>query len=106
MTPETKVTVENNAGPLKKINRSYRFFLSLLVIFCFVFAPSLMFGQAAGVTPEVGILKKMSVEELLNIEVTAVSKRPEKLTEVASAIQVITYEDIKRSGATSLPEAL
>ncbi|HYG38368.1 MAG TPA: TonB-dependent receptor [Cytophagales bacterium] len=46
------------------------------------------------------------MEELMNIEVTSVSKRPEKLTEVASAIQIITQEDIRRSGATSLPEAL
>ncbi|MGC3981844.1 MAG: TonB-dependent receptor [Steroidobacteraceae bacterium] len=51
-------------------------------------------------------LKKLSVEELLNIEVTSVSKRPERLAETASAIQVITADDIRRSGATSLPEAL
>src|SRR5256714_802731 len=51
-------------------------------------------------------LKKLSLEELLNIEVTSVSRRPEKLSETASAIQVITQEDIHRSGATSLPEAL
>ena len=53
-------------------------------------------------------LKKLSIEELMNVEinVTSVSRRPEKLTEVASAIQVITQEDIRRSAATSLPEAL
>src|SRR5216110_1012805 len=51
-------------------------------------------------------LKQFSLEELLNLEVTTVSKRPEKLTEAASAIQVITQEDIRRSGATSIPEAL
>src|SRR6195952_2358743 len=51
-------------------------------------------------------IKKLSVEELMNIQVTSVSKRPEKLSEVASAIQVITQEDIRRSGATSVPEAL
>src|SRR5207249_7141731 len=38
--------------------------------------------------------------------VTSVSKRPEKLTEAASAIQVITQEEIRRSGATSIPESL
>jgi iron complex outermembrane recepter protein len=53
-----------------------------------------------------GALKKMSVEELLELEVTSVSKRPEKLAEAPSAIQVITHEDIRRSGATTLPEAL
>ena len=51
-------------------------------------------------------MKKLSLEELLAIEVTPVSKRPEKLIEAASAIQVITHEDIRRSGVTSLPEAL
>ena len=51
-------------------------------------------------------LKKLSLEELMNIEVTSISMRPEKLTEVASAVQVITGEDIHRSGATRLPEAL
>src|SRR5204862_2121589 len=53
-----------------------------------------------------GELKKLSLEELLDIEVISVSRRPEKLSESASAIQVITSEDIRRSGATSLPEAL
>jgi iron complex outermembrane receptor protein len=51
-------------------------------------------------------LKKMSLEELMNIEVTSISMRPEKLAEVASAVQVITGEDIHRSGVTRLPGAL
>jgi iron complex outermembrane receptor protein len=51
-------------------------------------------------------LKKLSIEELLDVEITSVSKRPERLSAAASAIQVITQEDIRRSGATSLPQAL
>ncbi len=51
-------------------------------------------------------LKSLSIEELLNIEVTSVSKRAEKLSETPSAIQVITGEEIRRSGATTIPEAL
>lgn len=51
-------------------------------------------------------LKRLSLEELVDQEVTSVSKRPEKFSEAASAVQVITQEDIHRSGATSLPEAL
>jgi len=50
--------------------------------------------------------KKLSMQELMDIEVTSVSKRAEKLSATASAIQVITQEDIHRSGASSLPEAL
>jgi len=46
------------------------------------------------------------MEELMNVEVTLVSKRPERLADAASAIQVITQEDIRRSGASTLPEAL
>ena len=45
----------------------------------------------------------MSLDQLMDIEVTSVSKRPEKLSGVASAIQVVTADDIRRAGATSLP---
>ena len=51
-------------------------------------------------------LKQLSLEQLLDIEVTSVSKQPEKWLEAAAAIQVITGDDIRRSGATSIPEAL
>lgn len=56
--------------------------------------------------PSVEALKQLSVEQLMNVEVTSVSRRPERLLEAPSAIQVITQEDIRRSGASSLPEAL
>jgi iron complex outermembrane receptor protein len=48
----------------------------------------------------------MSLEELSNLVVTSVSRRPESLSDAASAIQVITADQIRRSGATSIPEAL
>ncbi len=51
-------------------------------------------------------LKRLSLDQLMNIEVMSVSRRPEHLFETPSAIQVITQDDIRRSGATSLPEAL
>ena len=51
-------------------------------------------------------LMEMDLESLMKIEVTSVSKRPEKLSDAAAAIYVITNEDIRRSGATSIPEAL
>jgi iron complex outermembrane receptor protein len=51
-------------------------------------------------------LADLSIEELSNIEVTSVSRRPESLAQSAASIYVITAEDIRRSGATSLPEAL
>ena len=48
----------------------------------------------------------MSLEELGQIEVTTASKVPVKATRTPAAIYVITQEDIRRSGATSIPEAL
>ena len=51
-------------------------------------------------------LSKLSIEELGDIEVTSVSKRPEAIGQAAAAIYVITHEDIVRSGATRLPEML
>ncbi len=49
---------------------------------------------------------KFTIEELKNVEIVSVSKKPEKLSEVAAAVFVITQEDIRRSGVTSIPEAL
>ncbi len=51
-------------------------------------------------------LKGKTIDELINIDVTTVSRQPEKWFNVASAVQVITQEEIRRSGASSLPEAL
>src|SRR5437899_1210564 len=51
-------------------------------------------------------LKKLSVEELLDIDVTSVSKYPEKLSTAAAAVAVLTQDDIHTSGFTSIPEAL
>lgn len=51
-------------------------------------------------------LKQLSLFELIDLEVTTVSRRAEKLSQAASAVQVITDDDIRRYGANSLPEAL
>ncbi|HXF14936.1 MAG TPA: TonB-dependent receptor [Terriglobales bacterium] len=48
----------------------------------------------------------MSVEDLMNMQVTSVSKRTQKVADAAAAVYVITQEDIRRSGATNIPEAL
>ena len=48
----------------------------------------------------------LDLHELAQIKVTSVSKQEESLSQSAAAIHVITQEDIRRSGATSLPEVL
>lgn len=61
---------------------------------------------AHGATDSTADLKKLSVEELMNIEVTSVSKTQETLEGAAAAITVVTNEDLRRSGATTIPAAL
>ncbi len=48
----------------------------------------------------------MSLEQLGNVEITSVSKDPQQVLRTPAAIFVITREDIRSSGATSIPEAL
>lgn len=48
----------------------------------------------------------MSLEELINLEVTSAAKTPTSLLKTPGAIHVITKEDIRRSGANSIPELL
>ncbi|MEZ4280374.1 MAG: TonB-dependent receptor [Myxococcota bacterium] len=51
-------------------------------------------------------LLELSLEDLMNVEVTSVSKKAESKHRTAAAITVITAEDIRRGGFTSVPEAL
>jgi len=53
-----------------------------------------------------GNLKQLSLEQLGNIEVSTASKSPKQVWDTPAAIYVITQEDIKRSGATTIPDAL
>lgn len=51
-------------------------------------------------------LKQLSLDELVDIEVTSVSRNPEQLETSAAAVTVVTNEHLMRSGATTIPEAL
>lgn len=63
-------------------------------------------------TPTTGIsantidLADLSLEDLMGIEVSLVSRKQERLFKSPAAVYVLTQEDIARSGATSIPEAL
>lgn len=74
---------------------------------CFILAPwpavAETVSESTTVVPE---LINLSLESLMDIEVTSVTKSPQKLSESAAAIYVITQEDIRRSGMNSIPELL
>src|SRR5688572_11229043 len=72
----------------------------------FVGAIVLPTAAALAKVDQLAELKRMSVDELLNVEVTSVSRREEGLRNAAAAVAVLTHEELRRSGATSMPEAL
>ena len=52
------------------------------------------------------VLKRRPLEELMDIDISLVAKRPQRWFDAQAAVYVITDEDIRRSGARSIPEAL
>ncbi|HEY3658506.1 MAG TPA: TonB-dependent receptor [Steroidobacteraceae bacterium] len=77
----------------------------LLVAICGLMGRDAL-GAAESDGLSIGALKQMSIEELMNLDVTSVSKQPEPYGRAPAAIQVITQDQIRRSGASSIPEAL
>jgi len=61
---------------------------------------------ASAQTPALPDLTKASLEDLMNIQVTSVSKKEQRLSSAGAAVFVITEEDIRRSGATNIPDLL
>jgi len=51
-------------------------------------------------------IENLSINDLMQIEVSSASRKSQTLSNTAAAAFVITQEDIRRSGATSIPEAL
>ncbi len=83
--------------------------LTARVAWTFVLTWGLMVGlahasaQAQQPPPD---LTELSLEQLMSVEITSVSKREERLWESAAAVSVIIGEDIRRAGVKSIPEAL
>src|SRR5262245_32518501 len=63
-------------------------------------------AETASETAKRATTEVPDLEALMKMPVTSVSRKPERLSDAAAAIFVITQEDIRRSGATSIPEAL
>ncbi|MBZ0257042.1 TonB-dependent receptor plug domain-containing protein, partial [bacterium] len=80
----------------------------LLCIICLATLLSASFASAEDetATPAISQLMNLSLEDLLQVEITSVSKKKEPVSSAPAAVFVITNEDIRRSGVTSIPEAL
>ncbi len=76
--------------------------LSVVAIIVAAITPAA--GEARG--PLAANFADLTLEELSNIKVTSVSRRAQRLTDAPAAVYVIDRDEIRRSGANTLPEAL
>jgi iron complex outermembrane recepter protein len=77
-----------------------------LVACLLISAPATWAEESARPAPATADLSQLPLEDLMNIEVTSVSKKAERVSDSAAAVYVVTQEDIRRSGATSIADAL
>lgn len=80
-------------------------FIALLFI-VFAGAAPFVWAEAMRDDQSTENLKQLSLAQLGDVEVTTVSKEPEKVMRTPAAIYVLTAEDIRRAGVTNIPEAL
>jgi len=88
----------------KSLRKGLLFGAALLLMFV-----SAMSSSALADTPsadgETDVFS-LGLEDLMKIQITSVSKKSQQISDAAAAVFVITQEDIRRSGVTSIAEAL
>ncbi len=92
--------------PVVRLSSNHRITLKAAFRSVVLILGLISFGASSKAQQAPADLGSKSIEDLMNIEVTSVSRKEEKLFQTAAAIYVITQEDIRRSGLTSLPEVL
>ncbi|MDH4185956.1 MAG: TonB-dependent receptor plug domain-containing protein, partial [Nitrospira sp.] len=93
--------------PLPTVSR----FRSAIALILLCFFPSIVdagFQGAISSADSTGNIDftQLSLEELMTVKITSLTLKPQKLSDSAAAVFVITQDDIRRSGVTSIPEAL
>jgi iron complex outermembrane receptor protein len=63
-------------------------------------------NQTSASEPAAQDLKRLSIEQLMQIDVTLAARRPEPIATAPTAISVVTGDDIRRAGATTLADAV
>jgi iron complex outermembrane recepter protein len=77
-----------------------------LFIVLFALTPVRPYAQPQSSKAAPPALAEASLEDLMNIKVTSVSKKEQPLSQVAAAIYVITQDDIRHSGMNDVPDLL
>jgi len=63
-------------------------------------------GNVGAAETQLAAIEEMSIKDLMQVEVSSVSRKSQTLHDTAAAAFIISQEDIRRSGATSIAEAL
>jgi iron complex outermembrane receptor protein len=79
---------------------------SPVLIFGLLLADPFTASAAESSAPSVSDSRDISLEDLVNIKVTSVAKKETTLEDSPAAVTVVTQDDIRRFGITTLPEAL
>ena len=75
----------------------------ILAVLAMIFLPAILAHPQQGSDSD---LTQTSLEDLMNINVTSVSKKKQKTSQAPGAIFVINQDDIRRSGALNIPDLL
>src|SRR5713101_3898709 len=75
--------------------------IRLLIAALVVASPTVVWAQAG--TPSQD-LTRVTIEDLMNLEITSALRKEQRLSEVPASVYVITQKDIRRSGMTTVPE--
>jgi iron complex outermembrane receptor protein len=86
------------------MNRSPR--IAVFVLCSHLLSTRSLQGEETNLITSPAELKRLSLDQLLALQVTTVSREPEPASRAAAAVEVIPQDQIERSGATSIPDAL
>lgn len=79
---------------------------SLLLLACGFLEPAALRAEPGDPAGNGQEYLDLGLEDLMNLTVTSVSRKSQRVSDAAAAVFVITQEDIRRSGVTSIAEAL
>jgi len=77
-----------------------------LVVLALLLATGLVRADDAQPAPEADDLTTLSLEDLVNLKVTTVSRKPERWWSAASGVDVVTGDEIRRAGVLNLPDSI
>jgi len=94
---------QSSSNPTLPLLRTHLLALLKASLFCILLNTNILLAEEQ---PEKDNILKYTLEELMQIEVILPSRKEEKLFQAAAAVSVITSEEIRRSGFTSIPDVL